>query len=95
MKVRPKVSQEYEARQFTKVDAGSVVLWCNGVLDLWCCGVTWCNGVLAADNLNCMRLVTADGALRIVEYGDWVLQDEEGFYVCKQDEFDYLYEEVK
>jgi len=81
MKVRPKVSQEYEARQCTKVDAASVALWCNGVL--------------AADNLNCMRLVTADGALRIVEYGDWVLQDEEGFYVCKQDEFDYLYEEVK
>ena len=80
MKVRLK-TEVVEARQFTKADKLAVAEWSSGLLPPF-------------GPLDTMRLTDKDGALRIVEYGDWILKGQDGFEVIKEDEFEIIYEEV-
>jgi hypothetical protein len=80
VKVRKKIV-EYEARQFTKENSQEIADWCGGSFN--------------PHGLPELKLTTRDGALRIVEYGDWILKTDDGFDFCKDKYFWDIFEEVK
>lgn len=80
MKVRKKVA-ECEARQFDRGIHYEIVQWCGAVPH--------------PHGLTGLKLTDKDGALRAIEYGDWIIKSEEGFEVFPEADFWDIFEEVQ
>lgn len=80
MKVRLK-TEVVEARQFTKLFCVDIAEWCSGLFP-------------QHGPVDTMNMTDKHGAVRMVEYGDWILKGQEGFEVITEDEFQNNYEEI-
>lgn len=75
-------TETVEARQFTQADRSAVADWCSGLFPQY-------------GPMDTMNLTDKHGAVRVVEYGDWILKSPEGFEIITDDEFQDVYEEVQ
>ncbi len=80
MKVRLK-TEVVEARQYKQGFRVDIAEWCSGLFPTY-------------GPMDTMKLTDRHGAVRIVEYGDWILKSQQGFQVIKEDEFEIIYEET-